>query len=129
MIVASASSAADEPAGRSGMFAHSSWTVPSFPPLIGPNNVPLPDLHPHLVQIFVFSDTITAILVQDRSQPAPDAQARLLATQQQLSDFYGELPAELRFQASNLQMYATISQGAAFILLHVSCPDQSRGQS
>ena len=65
----------------------------------------------------MFVDAITNILIQDRPVNQKEA---LLDAQRELSEFYGNLPVELRFQASNLQAYGAVHKGEGFVLLHVS---------
>lgn len=100
------------------MFQHPEWTIPSFAPLVDKNGLALPDLYEHVMRVLVIADNITGILIQDPSLSKP--KETLVTIQKELSEFYGELPTDLRFQASTLQVYASIAQGAAFVLLHVS---------
>ena len=99
------------------MFQQPDWVIPIFQPLMRINGGGLPDPYGHLIRIFDFADAITRILVQGVPGSYKNA---MVDIQRELSDFYANLPTELRFQASTLQAYASIYHGEAFVLLHVS---------
>jgi hypothetical protein len=103
------------------MFQSLDWIIPSFPPIAAPNGHFVPDPYPYLVRIFELADHVARILVkQEETSAANDRHKHLEKTQSDLSEFYTSLPSELRFETATFQVYASISQGGAFVLLHVS---------
>ena len=103
-------------AGRSGMYPtpSSSTDIPHFPPLA---NSGLPDPFHHLIKIFDIAYQVTQVLVRPDVANAADL---LEKAQSDLNEFNSSLPAELRFETSTFRNYAAISQGGAFVLIHVS---------
>ena len=103
-------------AGRSGMYPtpSSSTDIPHFPPLA---NSGLPDPFHHLIKIFAIAYQVTQVLVRPDVANAADL---LEKAQSDLNEFNSSLPAELRFETSTFRNYAAISQGGAFVLIHVS---------
>lgn len=94
----------------------SSTDIPHFPPLPGSG---LPDPFHYLIKIFAIAYQVTQVLVR------PDvfnAGELLEKAQGDLNEFNSSLPSELRFETSTFRNYAAISQGAAFVLIHVSRP-------
>jgi len=92
----------------------SSTDIPHFPPLA---NSGLPDPFHHLIKIFAIAYQVTQVLVRPDVANAADL---LEKAQSDLNEFNSSLPAELRFETSTFRNYAAISQGGAFVLIHVS---------
>lgn len=92
----------------------SSTDIPHFPSLPGSG---LPDPFHYLIKIFAIAYQVTQVLVR------PDvfnAGELLEKAQGDLNEFNSSLPSELRFETSTFRNYAAISQGGAFVLIHVS---------
>jgi hypothetical protein len=92
----------------------SSSDIPNFPPLAGSG---LPDPFHYLIKIFAIAYQVTQVLVRPDVIDAADL---LEKAQSDLNEFNSSLPAELRFETSTFRNYAAISQGGAFVLIHVS---------
>ena len=103
-------------AGRSGMYPTPSSTtdIPHFSPF---HDTALPDPFHYLIKIFAIAYQVTQVLVRPDVINAADL---LEKAQSDLNEFNSSLPAELRFETSTFRNYAAISQGGAFVLIHVS---------
>lgn len=108
------------PAGRSGMYPSSASNIPNFPPLyFGPSRIAYAHPYPYLVTIFALANKMTSIFV-NRAAHSVDLSLALETTQTQLNEYHNKLPPELRFETATFQAYASLGQGGAFVLLHVS---------
>jgi hypothetical protein len=92
----------------------SSTDIPHFPPLAGSG---LPDPFHYLIKIFAIAYQVTQVLVRPDVINAGELLER---AQGDLNEFNSSLPSELRFETSTFRNYAAISQGGAFVLIHVS---------
>lgn len=74
------------------------------------------DPFPYLIKIFAIAYRVTQVLVKP---DLVDAGELLERAQSDLNAFNATLPSELAFETSSFRSYATISQGGAFVLIHV----------
>jgi hypothetical protein len=72
--------------------------------------------YPYLIKVLALINNIAEIYTKG----SYNLEEALQAAQGSLSTFYIELPADLRFSTNALQAYASLRQGSAFVLLHVS---------
>lgn len=71
----------------------------------------------YLIKIFAIAYRVTQVLVRPDVKNAGELLER---AQSDLNEFNASLPAELKFETSTFRNYAAISQGGAFVLIHVS---------
>lgn len=94
----------------------SSTDIPHFPPLESTGMI---DPFHYLIKIFAIAYRVTQVLVRPDVKNAGELLER---AQSDLNEFNTTLPAELKFETSTFRNYAAISQGGAFVLIHVSTP-------
>jgi hypothetical protein len=71
----------------------------------------------YLIKIFAIAYRVTQVLVRPDVKNASELLER---AQSDLNEFNTTLPLELKFETSTFRNYAAISQGGAFVLIHVS---------
>ena len=85
-------------------------------PRLQHNMIHLSHPYPYLIKVLALINNIAEIYTKG----AYDVEEALQAAHASLSTFYIDLPSDLRFSTNALQAYASLRQGSAFILLHVS---------
>lgn len=91
----------------------SSTDIPHFPPL---ESNGMTDPFHYLIRIFAIAYRVTQVLVKP---DVKDAGQLLERAQSDLNEFNTTLPLDLTFDTSTFRNYAAISQGGAFVLIHV----------
>ena len=99
------------------MLRHSGHASKStFRTIIGSTGQPVPDPLQYLIRVLGLASHLTRIFI---NQEVERKNELIEQAQADLSDFYTSLPLELRFETSSFRSYAAMSQGGAFVLLHV----------
>lgn len=112
---------ADPQAGRSGMYASPTLAIPAIPPIQSEHTpATFPHPYPYLVRILTLANEMTRIFVT-RAGDDNGITSAFESTQFKLNEYHNDLPFPLRFETGNFQSYASLEQGGAFVLLHVSC--------
>ena len=92
-----------------------------FPPIeeVGPENG-YPPPFPALIRIIQLYGRVTDLLnsIEDLHTVTPKTLRRLSGMEADLTKIYQRLSPKLHFGVSNFQHYASINQGAVFLLLH-----------